>query len=485
MMNKFSLSALVAAGLLAGGLSAGSASAADLGGNCCADLEERIAELEATTARKGNRKVSLTISGWVGEQVMWWDDGSEQNVYVTGLGSTLASHFKFTGQATISPGWSAGYVIHVEAMDSDSLTINQFSQHNPSALQPNNLSSGAYSVQLLQSYWFIKSDHLGKLGVGLQSSASDNAAILVDGSGSLVPANWVMFDYNAFLIRNNSGTLSNLNWQTVGGFCFGGGGAGGDCFGAPRDSVRYDSPTFAGFSFSASWGEDDFWDVAARYSGEFNGFKLAAAVAYTQFSQDFFTEPGLIGTGITINAYNNIAAIVPTSQQFDNRWIDYFQLGAYIEHVPTGLWLYGAYGHIDPNGVTGAVSITDATGAVTQTFAGGLDRASGDTYYIKGGLRERWHPLGHTVLYGEYEKFSNANPDILVDANISASTQLWGLGVVQEIDAAAMSLWLSYRHIDADISGIGCTNGNAATLGLAGCSVEDFQYIKGGALINF
>jgi hypothetical protein len=32
-------------------LVAGSASAADLGGNCCADLEERIAELEATTAR--------------------------------------------------------------------------------------------------------------------------------------------------------------------------------------------------------------------------------------------------------------------------------------------------------------------------------------------------------------------------------------------------------------------------------------------------
>src|ERR1044072_7432060 len=169
-MKKPSLSALVAAGLLAGGLSAGSASAADLGGNCCADLEERIAELEATTARKGNRKVSLTVSGWVGEQVMYWDDGAEQNVYVTGLGSTLASHFKFTGSATISPGWSAGYVIHVEAIDSDSLTLNQFSQHNVSALQPNNLSSGAYGVQLLQSYWFIKSDPLGKGGVGVHRS---------------------------------------------------------------------------------------------------------------------------------------------------------------------------------------------------------------------------------------------------------------------------------------------------------------------------
>ena len=39
-----------------------SAISADLGGTCCADLEERIAELEATTSRKGNKKVLLTIS---------------------------------------------------------------------------------------------------------------------------------------------------------------------------------------------------------------------------------------------------------------------------------------------------------------------------------------------------------------------------------------------------------------------------------------
>ena len=124
-MRKFSLSALVAAGLLVGGLSVGSASAADLGGNCCADLEERIAELEATTARKGNRKVSLTVSGWVAEQMMYWDDGFEKNPYITGLGTTLATNVKFTGQATIAPGYYAGYVLHLEAIDSDSLTIDQ------------------------------------------------------------------------------------------------------------------------------------------------------------------------------------------------------------------------------------------------------------------------------------------------------------------------------------------------------------------------
>ena len=87
-----------------------------------------------------------------------------------------------------------------------------------------------------------------------------------------------------------------------------------------------------------------------------------------------------------------------------------------------------------------------------------LDRAGGDTYYIKGGLRERWHPLGHTVLYAEYEKFDDAAPDVLVNLGLNSSTQLWGLGVVQEIDAAAMSLWISYRHIEADIDGVGCAS---------------------------
>jgi len=57
------------------------AQAADLGGDCCSDLDERIAELESSTARKGNRKVSLTVSGSVNEALLFWDDGFESNVY--------------------------------------------------------------------------------------------------------------------------------------------------------------------------------------------------------------------------------------------------------------------------------------------------------------------------------------------------------------------------------------------------------------------
>jgi predicted porin len=409
-MNKYGLGALAAAGLLMGSLTAGSATAADFGGNCCADLEERIAELEATTARKGNRKVSLTISGWVGQQVMYWDDGFESNVYVGDLGATLSSHFKFTGQATISPGWYAGYVIHVEARNANSLGLDQD-------------DAGGNTLGLLQSFWFVKSDNLGKVGVGLQSQASDNTAILVDGSGSLVPANWVAFDYNSFQLRTTGGALVSA-WGAQGG-CVGG-GAIGDCNGITQNVVRYDSPTFGGFSVSASWGEDDMWDVAARYAGEFGGFKVAAAAAYNEMSDEGFLPAAAAGDTF-----------------------EYFQAGLYIQHVPTGLFAYGAYGNAQYD----------------------INTGDSDTYYVKGGLRERWTPLGHTVLYGEYEKNEATGALFTATGTASSDFDLWGAGIVQEIDAAAMSVWISYRHLEYSDS--------SAT------SFEDFDYVKAGALINF
>ncbi len=428
-MNKYSLSALMAAGLVAGSLSAGSASAADLGGNCCADLEERIAELEATTARKGNRKVSLTVSGWVGQQVTFWDDGGESNVYVHDLGTTLGSHVKFTGQATILPGWTAGYVLHLEAIGSDGLTTSQDTPDGPSVL-----TGGTNGVGTLQSFWFIKSDQLGKVSVGKQSQASDNTAILVDGSGSLVPANWVSFDVNSFFVRrSDTGALTDVTFGNAGGCVW------GDCNGLPTNSVRYDSPTFGGFSVSASWGEDDFWDVAARYAGEWADFKVSGAVAYSESSW-----------------YNRTPNMV---QPFGSQ---YLQVGLYAEHIPTGLFAYGAYGHLDLDGTS-----ADAN----------------ETFYVKGGIRQRWNPLGHTVLYGEYERAENnfavagVDPDGILDPTFVGNSRInmWGLGVVQEIDAAAMSIWVKYRNIDAHLNDV--VEGGIPT--------DNFQYVGMGALINF
>jgi hypothetical protein len=430
-MNKYSLSAFVAAGLMAGSL-ATSANAADLGGNCCADLEERVAELEATTARKGNRKVSLTISGWVGEQVMGWDDGFESNAYVVGLGTTLGTNVKFTGQATIVPGWSAGYVIHLEADGSDGLTISQNVDNGP----------GVYAttqnyVQTIQAFWFVKSDHWGKVGVGLQSQASDNTAILVDGSGSLVPANWVLFDVNSFFVHTKGAgpATADNSVGTIGGFggCAGHGGAGGDCNGLTTNNVRYDTPTFGGFSASASWGEDDFWDIALRYAGEHHGFKLAIAAAYDESTD----STGTGGGGAPLDGD-----------------INYFQIGAYIQSVDRGIFLYGAYGHLEQEG-----PLVN-------------DNGESDTWYVKTGIRGKWNHLGATIPYIEYwEAQADDGVSVLAAVNTSSEFQEWGAGIVQEVDAAAMSIWFKYRNFEFDDS--------------TTTSFDDFNEYTIGGLINF
>ena len=443
MNGKYSKARWSAAGAVAIAFALGlpaNANAADLGGNCCADLEERIAELEATTVRKGNRKVSLTISGWVAEQVTWWDDGVESNVYVSGIGVTLSSHFKLTGQATIAPGYQAGYVIHVETNSNEPLGMDQTTD------------DGGAGISLLQSYWFINSDRMGKLSVGQLSHASDNTAILVDGSGSLVPANWVIFDGANFGTRINGGPLG-ASWGNL-GFCQHiGAGIAADCNGVPLNAVRYDSPTFGGFSVSASWGEDDFWDVAGRYAGEFNGIKVAVAAAYSHQSDEY--------AGVT---------------SLDS---DYFQIGAFVHHVPTGLFVYGAYG----------TENNDNEGPMAR---GPVRFQDNEHWYLKAGLRRKWNALGHTVLYGEYANHDDMfTPGLGLPGNgalsltngtpvIGSELRRWGLGVVQEIDAAAMSVWLAYRNMDGEVE---FTPGN--NQGLTTVDLDELHIVKFGALINF
>ena len=150
---------LAVAGYLVASSTLGGAYAADLGGDCCADLEERIAELEATTVRKGNRKVSLTISGWVNQAVFAWDDGVESNAYV-GTNSLEQDRFRFVGEAKIVDGWSAGYTLEIGLWGADS---KQFSQSSAGGSNSNQLTDRRAS-------WFLKSKELGKVTVGKDAS---------------------------------------------------------------------------------------------------------------------------------------------------------------------------------------------------------------------------------------------------------------------------------------------------------------------------
>jgi hypothetical protein len=156
-----------------------SAKAADLGGNCCADLEERVAELEATTARKGNRKVSLSISGWVNEAIFAWDDGTQHKVY-EGTNALEQSRVRFVGEAKIAKDWSTGYILEIGVQG---VLSNQWNQNtdNSSNTNPFNQNNGTL---IRKSNWFVKSKHLGEIAVGLNGTATYHLLDDADGANT-------------------------------------------------------------------------------------------------------------------------------------------------------------------------------------------------------------------------------------------------------------------------------------------------------------
>ncbi len=194
-----------ALGLTLGGFAfkATPAQAADLGGDCCADLEERVAELEATTVRKGNKKVSVTLSGWVVKSMNWWDDGDDQYFVVGDKDVDLRTRFAITGSAH-DRSWMVGRLQHHRR------PLAWLQQHRQrqsvrhlSRNQENELSADINdgSIATLYSYIYVKSDTWGALNWGYLSPASDNPAVLADISGTVIESTAVFFEGGGFFLR--------------------------------------------------------------------------------------------------------------------------------------------------------------------------------------------------------------------------------------------------------------------------------------------
>jgi predicted porin len=423
------LAIAAAAGLLAAaaGGYATQAVAADLGGNCCADLEERIAELEATTARKGNRKVSLTVYGQVNEYVLFWDDGEMDDVYQV-TNDVSRTRFGFRGSAKIDSEWTAGYLVEIGIRTANSGAVSQFSDVS-GALGATDRDSGddlGGGTDLRHAYWYIQSQRLGTLTIGQTDTPSSSTFTLTLANIPMIEADPSGVGGAAFRIRTAAGPVSAVGsalfWQNLmhpnqGSL-------------SRRNEVMYTSPTWSGFQFKAAWGEDDFWSASLAWAGEHSGFRLAAKVAYADVTDTSFAIGTTAGGGVSNNT-GCTPGTAPVSDT-DHREVDcnHWVFGASVMHVATGLFVSGGY-----------VDFTDDNRAV------GVD--DNDTaWFIHGGIEQKWFALGKTTLYGEYGEQENG----LALAGYGGETMsFWGLGAVQNIEAAAMDLYLFYRELSSEL----------------------------------
>jgi predicted porin len=413
------------------------AAAADLGGDCCADLEERVAELEATTARKGNRKVSLTVSGWVNENIMWWDDGLESNTYV-GTNPVYQSRLRFVGEARITPDVSAGYVLEFGIYGANPTKWNQDNADGTS----NNL------VSVRKSNWFLKSRTYGKVSVGQESTATYH---LLDDADTTLTRNFYQGEAAAdyvrpFFVVTAAGDRLNLKWSDVlRGFTNSTPGDSGR-----RNVVRYQTPTFGGFSVAASWGEDDVWDMALVYAGKLGDFKVNGRAGY-----------GNSTDGASTQCHGETTP--------ENGNCEWWGVSGLVQHVPTGLYVFAGYGDQNDN---------SRVATVADPALRGLVDADDRTWFVQGGVEKKWFALGKTNFFGEYrsdDAGSNVNGSGTLVTQ-SANVNYWAIGGAQEFSAASAMLYLVYQHVDGDV-----------TLGTdtSATDLQSMQQVIGGMKITF
>jgi len=140
-------------------------------------------------------------------------------------------------------------------------------------------------------------------------------------------------------------------------------------------------------------------------------------------------------------------------------------------HVDSGLFASFAYGEAELSHRAGVSNSIPATADNDYS-----------NWNIQAGVQKKFVPLGKTSVYGEYFKgdFGYANrsgTSIGTDGTRVASSDvdMWGATAIQSIEAAALDLYIVYRHYSADATS---TTGTAM-------SIEDFDTVYSGAKISF
>ena len=268
------------------------ARAADLGGDCCQDLEARVAMLEAEAVHHGNRKVKLTISGTVDYALL-----NETN------------NFKANSGTAIVQNANDPTLIHLEAVGTASKDIYvggviEFGI-NPDSV--NIFGKADNTVYARKTYVYVNAGMIrGSIGHLDQASKGLEAQTVVDVS-MVAP----MLDVTT-LIQGIVPPAFSLNGELFGG--------------STLDAVRVDINPVAGLYLSASYAGN----FSSTGSGG-NGIRDVAIYYRTMI-------------GKTVNVMAN------AGYRDDNNGNTFILASAGIHEDVSGLFVQGGYGQAKGTG---------------------------------------------------------------------------------------------------------------------------------------
>jgi hypothetical protein len=160
-----------------------------------------------------------------------------------------------------------------------------------------------------------------------------------------------------------------------------------------------------------------------------------------------------------------------------------------VMHVPTGIFVTGAYGEAKDKNRQALFTLVGAG-------AGAAAQDKDKFWSIQAGIEQKWFSLGKTTLFGEYIESKTGSgiganggaTQILANDGLtnalgyikSSEVKTWGLGVNQNIEAANADFYLHFRNFQGSLNTM-----NAAGAPIANTGVKDFQAVMTGMIIRF
>lgn len=205
-------------------------------------------------------KVKVTLNGQFNRAILFGDNGDSSNWYFVD-NSNSQTRLGLNASVDLSNNWIAAGRIEYGIVSNGSSDVNQLETHDATDT----------NFKLRWAELSFANDNFGKFSLGKGDSASNNSAE-VDLSGTTVASYSGVSDMAASMSWYN-GTPITEDGLTI-----------GDTYsnldGLSRtDRIRYDTPSFAGFSLASSISSGDAFDGALLFSRNFAGTKIAAAFA--------------------------------------------------------------------------------------------------------------------------------------------------------------------------------------------------------------
>lgn len=350
--------------------------------------EERLAAQEAQSkppvVTSGNDRVKLAISGHVNRGVLFADNGNQSKFFHVD-NNNISTRFGFRGEARVNEDFAAGMQLVLDVKSNSSSDVD--------IVRPMEDRS-AINDREVEVYFDSK--RFGRLWIGKGETASDTTNE-IDLSGTVVIAD------AASGVEELAGGISFFNRKdpdepgprvkTV--------FANFDGLGIVN-RIRYDTPTFYGFSLGTSHADTDSYDGTVKFAGEYAGHKIQAAFAAARDYPDFAQ-------------YNSSASVL-------------FSCG---------------------------ISISGAWGIRGFRAEEKLERENSDLIYGKLGYQDKWFDLGVTALATDIGRVRNLDES-------GDRTKAWGVYLVQNIDIIATELfwgarWHKLSRREADFKTIGAS----------------------------